>query len=260
METNFKVVVAVYNSEKWIGKNLKMLESQTYEDWKGIVIDDCSTDDTQEVIVGNLPEKMNAIFNTTRYRALYNQVKGIRTLGCNDEDVIVIVDGDDWLADKKVLEKLAKYYTNSDIWMTYGSYMIYPSAKRGRTPRPIPFEEMMGGKLQPYDSRRGHWIFSHLRTFKYFLFKNLRDEDFMYSGTNEYLRASADAAIMKPLVELAGRGHIRYIEEILYMYNFGNPIRDGLVNHRDQSKCAREVANKPRYEAKSKKQLIRGIW
>ena len=48
---------------------------------------------------------------------------------CNpdDEDIIVTVDGDDWLASKDVLEIVKK--RRKFCWMTYGSYAEYPSKK-----------------------------------------------------------------------------------------------------------------------------------
>ena len=68
----------------------------------------------------------------TRQGALANIVKGIDLIG---EDIIVTVDGDDYLADKTVFSHLNEVY-NENVWMTYGSFL--PLVERyKRTCRPF---------------------------------------------------------------------------------------------------------------------------
>ena len=45
--------------------------------------------------------------------------------------------------------------------------------------------------------------FSHLKTFKYKLYKNLDLDDLKKNG--EYIKSATDAAIMYPLLEMAGK-------------------------------------------------------
>lgn len=245
--TRFNVVVAAYNSEKWIEKNLKSLDFQTYNNWRGIIIDDCSSDGTREIIERSLPAKMVVIFNNRRKRALCNLVSGIKELKCKDEDVIVIVDGDDWLPDDSVFNRLAGVYKNPNVWLTYGSYEIHPKNRISDKTRPATIHD---------NPRKGPMIYRHLRTFKYFLWKNLRDESLRYTKTGEYYLAGYDAAIMRPMVEMAGLFHIQHISSKMYVYNFTNPLGDGKVNRRLQRLCGEDVAlNQKPYSAKTKKEL-----
>ena len=47
---------------------------------------------------------------------------------CDDDEIICFLDGDDWLYDNKVLEKLNEEY-QFDIKLTYGSYYNYENDK-----------------------------------------------------------------------------------------------------------------------------------
>ena len=40
------VVMPSYNSEDFIAKSIKSVQSQTYGDWELLIVDDCSTDTT----------------------------------------------------------------------------------------------------------------------------------------------------------------------------------------------------------------------
>ncbi len=44
------IVMPAYNAEKYIGEALDSVLAQTYGDWECIIVDDCSTDDTAEII------------------------------------------------------------------------------------------------------------------------------------------------------------------------------------------------------------------
>lgn len=43
------VIIPSYNYEKYIGETLKSLIAQTYQNWKCIVVDDGSKDDSLEI-------------------------------------------------------------------------------------------------------------------------------------------------------------------------------------------------------------------
>ena len=53
----------------------------------------------------------------------------IQDMDASDDDVIVSLDGDDWLANDYVLKKLNEVYEREDCWLTYGSYIEYPGGR-----------------------------------------------------------------------------------------------------------------------------------
>lgn len=246
----FKIIIAAYNCDKWIENNLNALLKQKFTDWDAVVLDDCSSDSTPERIkkftVGHT--NIKAIFNSNRIGALHNQVIGIEHLQPEDEDVIIIIDGDDWLKNENSLSIVAKTYGESDVWMTYGNYEIYPSGKKGGTCMPIPPD---------YNPRISKWIFSHLRTFKFFLYKNLSRDDFRFTGTDVFYMTSGDGAIMRPLAEFAGEEHIGFIDKPLLVYNFINPLGVGKVHKSLMSKCAGDIKKKMPYTKITKQELLK---
>lgn len=44
------IVTSAYNASSTIGKAIKSLQSQTFKDWEMIIVDDCSTDNTAEIV------------------------------------------------------------------------------------------------------------------------------------------------------------------------------------------------------------------
>src|SRR5512140_2403976 len=100
----FNVIVPVYNSEQWIGRCIESILSQDYAYFDLLVIDDCSTDYTYDVIKSH---GVNVIRNKERKGALANIVNGIELFG---NDIIVTVDGDDWLLDYNVLSYFDSFY------------------------------------------------------------------------------------------------------------------------------------------------------
>ena len=175
----FKIIIPAYNSEKWIEKTLYSVSIQEYKNYDVTIIDDCSTDLNQRNIIQSYCKKYNCdlnkwkyIFNKDRKYSLCNITLGICNSGCKDEDVIVILDGDDWLFDEKVLSKLNYNYSNNDIFVTYGQYICYPNNKIGKC------KEMSVNIINNKLYRTTTWAFSHLKTFKFKLFKNIKREDF----------------------------------------------------------------------------------
>jgi len=220
-ENNLLVVSSMYNVENWIDRTINSVLSQDYENYRYILVDDLSTDKTVSIAneLTNKYENIQVVTNTTKKFSLKNIYEGIEALKPNPDDIIITLDGDDWLANPNVFKTLNDRYHDTDCWMTYGSYMEYPSGNMGIESSAYP-EEQMNNK--EFNFREGKWRASHLRTFKYGLFSKIKYEDFLdWSG--EFYKTSIDKAFMYPMIEMA-RNRCEFIEDILYVYNFSNPL------------------------------------
>ena len=51
------IITPSYNTAKFIGKTIESVQNQTYQNWEMIIVDDCSTDNTDEVIDGYLSDQ-----------------------------------------------------------------------------------------------------------------------------------------------------------------------------------------------------------
>ncbi len=50
MNNKVDIIIPAYNSKKYISKTINSVFRQTYKNWKLIIIDDASTDDTKKIL------------------------------------------------------------------------------------------------------------------------------------------------------------------------------------------------------------------
>ncbi len=97
------VIVPVYNAGKKIRDCIKSILRQTYRDLELIIIDDCSTDSTPQII---------SKFSDPRIRCLKNEqnqgveISRLRGLKAARGEYIMFVDADDWLLHRDVISHM----------------------------------------------------------------------------------------------------------------------------------------------------------
>lgn len=235
------VVIPSYNNAAWYKRNLDSVCSQHYDNYRIIYIDDCSTDGTGKLVQAYIDEhtlhdKVTLICNETNCGAMFNHYRAVWM--CQDHEIIVHIDGDDWLKHDDVLERINQTYQDPQVWMTYGQFERYPDGARGYC-RPLPAAVVQRNMFREYD-----WLTSHLRTFYAGLFKQIALKDFLYGS--DYFRCTCDMAMFFPLLELAGY-HVRCIDEILYVYNEQTTLNDYKVNLLSQLHCDKVIRSRPKY-------------
>lgn len=222
MMKQFKVVVPSFNSVDYLPKTLASIESQSDKDYQVCIIDDASTFPRQRDIIREFCQRnqWKMRFHEKNHGALYGLVHAIEDLQCDDDDVIVVIDGDDWLAHSDVFAHLRQVYNDNDVYITWGQCEVFPP---GKTPvkyaQPVP-ERVINQKLY----REIPFVFWHLGTFKYYLWRHIKDED-LRDENGEYFLLMKDKATLYPMLEMAGP-KIRFVKETLYIYNIANPLND----------------------------------
>ena len=217
IKNKFIVIVPVYNAELYIEKCLESILQQTYTNYDLIVIDDASTDNTQKIITDiniKYNYKFDYYFFDKNYGSpLYTFKCAIDLKSTDSEDILVTVDGDDYLYDNNVLEYLNNIYQDPNIWMSYGQY--------------IPISKTYSNLCKPIDNfreyrRSGKWCTSHLRTLKNKIWNKIKIED-LKDENGDYNKYGGDATYMFPSLEMCGPKHTKFINKILYVYNDLNP-------------------------------------
>ena len=242
MDPHFKIITPVYNSESWIAKCIASVKDQSCGNFVQVIVDDCSTDDTLKIALSETQgdERFKVVRKEKRLGALHSHIVGTRFLceTAEKEDIIVHLDGDDWLYDNEVLKTVLKVYKNDECLATYGSYEStddnFPCVCHAKDPN-VGYRQYI----------KIGWPFSHLRTFKKFLWDQLKMSDLVDSNGNLF-SCACDVAIMCPILEMAG-DRVSFIKDKLYVYNRDNPLNDDKVGLRDQARCAFEVAAKSSY-------------
>tara|TARA_R100000008_G_C3581431_1_gene168808 strand:+ start:418 stop:2028 length:1611 start_codon:yes stop_codon:yes gene_type:complete len=238
-----KVIVPFYNAQDWLAKCVKSLKMQDHESFECFLIDDISTDESLSVVTDAVgaDNRFTIVKNTNKGYALKNIADTLENNNFNDEDVVVLLDGDDWLASTYSLSTLASTYDKEECFLTYGSYVYNPSGARGVEPSQYPDHVVENNSF-----REDSWRASHLRSFKYSLWKHIRQKD-LKDTDGEYYKMTYDQAIMLPLLELAGeKSH--YIYDTLYVYNKANPLNVDKIKQKKQYELSLKIRQKSRYK------------
>jgi glycosyltransferase involved in cell wall biosynthesis len=243
----FKVVIPSYNSARWIGRTLRSVARQRDEAYEVCVIDDASTDPRQREIIAAWCERegWEAIYHEENRGALASIVEGIARLGPEDEDVIVTVDGDDWLYGRGALPRLRQIFGEGGVTLTYGQYVTYGRYLGTWLGDVGPSRAFPPEVVEEARYRELPWAFSHLRAFKHLLWRQIRDED-LRGPSGEYFRTAWDLAMMFPMAEMAGQ-KIRFVPDILYVYNRATPHNDDKLRLEEQKRTAEYIRTLPRY-------------
>ena len=122
MKTKFIIVIPLYNAEKWISLSIKSVLKQDYNNYHCIVADDGSTDLSYKIaekLIGSDP-RFTLIKNDTNIGPLGNAYEAamIHNPEQEDNNVIVILDGDDFFYSKDTLNILNEVYTKDRDWET----------------------------------------------------------------------------------------------------------------------------------------------
>jgi glycosyltransferase involved in cell wall biosynthesis len=199
---SFVVVIVGHNNGAFVEKTLQSVFSQNYLDFRVFYVDDASDDGSFELARDLVYESGQ----TMRFEMVQNEERlGMPTNiarvveRCSDQEIIVVVSGEDWLAHKWVLSRLNQYYANPDLWLTFGQYRQYPEYTLGLC-RPLADDKPV--RQQPF-------IASHVKTFYVALFRRIDPKD---------LQFSTDFSYMAPMLEMA-KGHSTFVSEILYIEN-----------------------------------------
>lgn len=206
-----KLIINCGLCEEYIGLCLQSVRMQTHADWQALVTVDRRGDRTFEraVEAAEGDERIVITRNRRRLFPMENIVRAIRRSNADPEDVIVILDGDDWLLSDRALERIAAAYEESDdCWMTYGSWISNQESRPGRLP----------AYAHNADFRAEPWLGTAIRTWKKWLF-DLIEEDDLRDSKGRYFRMSEDLACMLPMLEMATTRRARHIAEPLMLYN-----------------------------------------
>lgn len=119
------VIMPVYNSEKYVSDAIESVLSQTYSNLELIIIDDCSTDNTMNILSSYSKQdtRIKIIRSEKNSGCAASRNKGLRFCKGN---YIAFIDSDDVWAKEK-LEKQLRYMENNLLNMTFTSYNIINS-------------------------------------------------------------------------------------------------------------------------------------
>lgn len=105
------VIMPTYNCAKFIAETLDSIKAQTYTNWEVVIVDDCSTDNTKEIV-----DKYIAEDSRIKYHCLETNsgaaVARTTSMQLAEGEYMAFCDSDDlWMPDK--LEKQLKFMNDN---------------------------------------------------------------------------------------------------------------------------------------------------
>lgn len=130
MKKRFSIIVPAYNVEKYIEEAIKSVLAQEFEDYELILIDDCSTDNTKNILE-KYKSKTTKVYSTTKNTGT---AAGPRNVGLKHArgEYIIFLDGDDKLYNSKVLGKIDKLIAEETYDVVYLGYQDIGNADKLR--------------------------------------------------------------------------------------------------------------------------------
>ena len=245
-EKSIAIITPVYNAEAYIERCIRSVAAQDYTDYHMYIIDDYSTDNTVKVAketINSLPPSQRWHFtvlqNEENLGAVANHYDTIKQL--ITEQYIMLLDGDDSLVNDPTIFHMYNNLYHEGAEFTYGSCWSMadniPLIAQEYPP------EIKANKF--YKAYRFNWNmpYTHLRTFKSSLVKNLTKEDLQIDG--KWPRAGGDTSLFYYLIERADPNKVVCVTDIVVNYNDLNPINDYKVHAEEQNKTAAKVLNSP---------------
>ena len=225
--SRIRVFSASHNSHKYCINCIESVAQQSLSPYEHFYVDDCSKDDTlvwlerhHKSVYESVGERYNLeiqIRKETRpgdrkYKLLnlYEYVSR-----CDGDDIICVLDGDDWLATTDVLEKVAEQYRDPSVRYVYTNWKYSHDDQLGIS-QAIPDNDW-----NPYGSP---WITSAMSTFKASEFLKIPVLNFLRWDSKWFTMACDQAYVLPILWQLRESDGdyraVRFIDEPLYVYQF----------------------------------------
>jgi len=243
---NFVIIIPSYNNEKWAKRNLECIKNQTYPNYRVIYINDYSTDNTKQIVESfieknNLHQKFKLINNTQRRFKLENIYNAISS--CNDNEVIIIVDGDDFLTNKNSLNIINQTYNNPNIWTTYGNFAIWENNGISELKcAPIPQYRIKNNNFRSPGAR--FYTPGHPFTCYAWLLKRIKLKHCLYNG--RFAPAATDGIYIWNTLEMANT-HVKFIPQKLYLYNKATQLNVAKTHGNIQNEIIHHLFRQKKY-------------
>lgn len=114
------IIMPAYNSARFIRHAVESVLAQTYTDWELLIVDDCSSDNTEQVVSAIKDPRIRYMRNEQNMGAASTRNRALRQA---EGRYIAFLDSDDlWTPDK--LEKQIAFMKQHDYAFTFANYQI----------------------------------------------------------------------------------------------------------------------------------------
>lgn len=229
MNSKFVFVIPYFNCSEDIEKTIYSMVSQSYSDWRAVMINDMSTDSTPDIVretVSSLPHRIRSKFtlvdNEEKHGEVRNTLKTIKEI--DDSHVVCRLDGGDWLTENDLLVILDSIYQDPSVSVAWTAH------RWSYTPQNIsgPMNLKQGQTVYQHP-----WVSSHLKTFRCGDLKKVPDANFR-TGDGEYIMIACDQAVFLPMMHMAHESgkRLQFVPVVGYHYNIDLSNKNLFTNER----------------------------
>ena len=202
---HLKILIPCYNCEAYIAQCLESIRLQDFDHWTVYIADDASTDDTAREASAFLSDRRFALHsNGNRKYLMGNTLSGLKSMDIAPNDVIVIVDGDDYLMPGAL----------SRIWEQHCAGFDFVYADEALVNGVVSIGKPL---ISSVPVRQQLWSITHPRSFKGYLYL-LLPEPMLKDKHDRYFRAAGDLSLCFPMIEMVGPEKTAFISDKLYAY------------------------------------------
>lgn len=229
----FSIIMANYNNAKYVGQAVESVLNQTFKDWELVIVDDCSTDNSLQIIKQYLHDGRIRLIQHESNRGYAAALKtGIANVG---SDYFGILDSDDCLVPEAVETMYNSHINFADCGLIYSQYAVC-------SPELTPKRTGHCKGLPPGKTNLDVHAVSHFKTFK------MRDY-LKTSGYDEEILYAEDKDIIYKMEEVT---RLKFVEQCLYLY------RELPNSHSHDSEKA-HIGRESMEKAKMKALIRRGL-
>jgi glycosyltransferase involved in cell wall biosynthesis len=230
--TKIKEVVFIspmYNAKTHLKDLFESLIEQNNPNWRLILIDDMSTDNSFGYACNLLGEesRIQVRKNKEKCWALKNVIKAARKFEDRDDVIIAVIDADDALCNENTVDLLIKAYREETDTVWTGHTWDINSLNISRA---------LPEKINPYQFP---WVSSHLKTWRASLLKGISNNNFKDLDCKWFKRGYDQALYLPLLFKSRERA---YLDEICYLYRINSKSVDVRIwSEKDQMDTVRLV-------------------
>lgn len=214
----FVFVIPSHNNVESLAINLGSVLAQSYPPRliRLIYVDDDSDDGTPEAVAQFL-EAHGMLQQATLLRTHHHAGPGYSRLlayhRAFDDEIVAMLDGDDWLFDGGVLDAVESHYKAHGLLASYGGYYVFKGGEDKALGRTYGGGRwLMCARQYPPELRASRaythrpWFGCHLRTARAVAFKAIEYRHVL-GPDGLVARVNSDIAEMVPVLQLAGDRH-----------------------------------------------------
>ena len=210
-------VTPMFNASTHLPDLIESLKDQRSNNWKHIIVDDMSTDDSYEIAkrLTSGDDRFEVRKNTEKKWALKNVVEVAREFQNNSNVIIANLDGDDALCNENTVEILLSSYEDPELDTAWTSHTWDINGMN--------ISKDLPENINPYHYP---WCTSHLKTWRATTLLGVGDENFKDLDGEWFVRGY-DQALYLPLLYLSHKR--KFINEVCYLYRINSksiPVRD----------------------------------